>query len=609
MGNFYIEELRISGTNKETRTITFSKGTNIIYGISNTGKTMILRCINWLMGAEYNKGKNVPFADITGYNIVEMDVNTSDGIITFSREIFENSNCFVVSNNSNIESGEYAIKSKSKKNKNIDDVWIKLMGIKVGSNIIKNPSSDIQSFSWRTLLKLLITQKEQISSDESVILSKTGTETVFLSSLLLLLNGPTEFEEQTEDKKTKSIRIKSIKKYISEKLVKLNKQIEKFKNMDEFEIIELSNKHMDTLEFIQNEITLITNEINLNSEIAIKTKDEIIEKEHSLKQFKSLLTQYKADIKRLTNIVEGNKIKSDGNYKYSCPVCDNDIERVPDKFNIEAASNELKNILNLYTDTSTTNDLIVNQLKVLYTKLNDVYAIIETKKKYIENNLNIQVIKLNKELNEYDNYLLTKSEVAKMNEFVLELSKDIDTLEEEEKPKTFNAKKEFNDEFVKDINKILSNILLECNFIKDNPNDKLSFHMDAFDIKFNDNELKRTKCGTGYKAYINTILILTFRKYLFDKAIHKPTIYMIDSPLLGLDETTIDNKKNVSPSMKLNLYKYFANHQEESQLIIIDNSMSLPSQINDIKNVKLIRFTKGDTPVEGCYVGLLDLED
>ena len=50
MQTFMIEKLRVSGAGKIDGVVEFADGLNLIQGRSNTGKTWILRCINYLFG-------------------------------------------------------------------------------------------------------------------------------------------------------------------------------------------------------------------------------------------------------------------------------------------------------------------------------------------------------------------------------------------------------------------------------------------------------------------------------------------------------------------------------------------------------------------------------
>lgn len=50
--SFYIEKLTVTGSGKTDSTIDLSNGVNIIYGPSNTGKTYIVKCIDYMFGSD-----------------------------------------------------------------------------------------------------------------------------------------------------------------------------------------------------------------------------------------------------------------------------------------------------------------------------------------------------------------------------------------------------------------------------------------------------------------------------------------------------------------------------------------------------------------------------
>ena len=56
---FYISNLHVTGlTNKQAK-ITFEKGFNVVSGLSDTGKSYIFACINYMLGGS-NPPKAIP---------------------------------------------------------------------------------------------------------------------------------------------------------------------------------------------------------------------------------------------------------------------------------------------------------------------------------------------------------------------------------------------------------------------------------------------------------------------------------------------------------------------------------------------------------------------
>ncbi len=55
------------------------------------------------------------------------------------------------------------------------------------------------------------------------------------------------------------------------------------------------------------------------------------------------------------------------------------------------------------------------------------------------------------------------------------------------------------------------------------------FNMTSFDLDVN-GAPKSTFQGKGYRAFINTVQLLTMRRYLLEKAKYAPGILLIDTP-------------------------------------------------------------------------------
>lgn len=151
MSKFYIESITAHGNGKNDAIVSFGKGLNIIQGFSDTGKTCVVRCIDFIYGSSVK-----PFEKNTGYNKVSMRIATPNGAIVFSRTIGKNQ-IQVVSENSEIESGIYDIAYKQKqKNPVINGVWLKLIGIKGEPMIPKNIDFVKSHLTWRTLASVFL---------------------------------------------------------------------------------------------------------------------------------------------------------------------------------------------------------------------------------------------------------------------------------------------------------------------------------------------------------------------------------------------------------------------------------------------------------------------
>lgn len=186
MASFYIQKITASGEGKKDEVITFTKGLNIINGPSDTGKSCILKCINFM----FDKS-NISFdAKITGYSKVEMIIITENGSIKLQRILGRNQ-IFVTSEDKNIASGKYDVEYNSNnKTPCINSLWLKLIGINKKIMFVYNKIFEKRRMTWKTFMKLIYLNEDNVCSSKSFLeLMETTSRTLFLSSLLYLFTG------------------------------------------------------------------------------------------------------------------------------------------------------------------------------------------------------------------------------------------------------------------------------------------------------------------------------------------------------------------------------------------------------------------------------------
>ena len=99
MSAFYIKELVVTGSGLSDAKITFQKGLNVINGPSNTWKSYIFKCIDYMFGAEKLKEIN----ESKGYDRIYLEIRNflDDKPITFLRYIGNNEIYYAYSNINN----------------------------------------------------------------------------------------------------------------------------------------------------------------------------------------------------------------------------------------------------------------------------------------------------------------------------------------------------------------------------------------------------------------------------------------------------------------------------------------------------------------------------
>lgn len=212
MSGFYIQSITAHGSGKSDAIVSFGYGLNIIQGYSDTGKTCIVKCIDFIFGSSEK-----PFDKSTGYSHVAMRIVTPDGEVTLCRSIGKNQ-IQVESDISYIENGTYDIGyKKNQKNPVINSVWLKLLGIDGEPMIVKNSDFEKKHLTWRTLLNLIYINENDIGKSESIIVPEQYTDkTLFLSALLYLISGRDFAETDAQTKKEIRVaRRKAVEEYVN----------------------------------------------------------------------------------------------------------------------------------------------------------------------------------------------------------------------------------------------------------------------------------------------------------------------------------------------------------------------------------------------------------
>lgn len=605
MSEFYIKKVLAKGTGKTDSFVELQPGLNLIQGRSNTGKTCIIKCIDFCFG-----GKNKPFDESLGYTSIELLVSSPKGDIQITRTFGKNK-VDVVTNVPGFESGIYDLKKSNSKKKEpapvLGDLLLASIGIEDEQFIYKNKYFDTQKMSWRTILPLLLFSVNDIVKESSVIEPTQATEkTAFLSSLLLLIYGK-EFAN-IDPKTKKEIRVarkKAVEEYVNKKIIAVS---EKKKSLEEqlalFDDIDVEEKMQEIIDNIKATEDKISTASSQSKEILgqiVELQEQAAECNILQGRYATLRGQYVSDIKRLSFIVNGEVEMKNIAHNTICPFCEGVIPVKDKKSYIKSAQAELHRITNqmnglVETEKELTAEKegISSQLAELETQRDDIERIIQEE-------LQPQADNLKKMHEDYRVYIQIQHELSVIADFATSWESDLRELpSDEESESEYHPKELFDNEFQEKIDKLLKDALSECSF----PNlTTARLNLSSFDVEINGRK-KQNFNGQGYTSFLNSIIAMAFRQYLSENAVYDPGFLVIDTPLLGLDQGVSD----VSPeSMRASLYTYFSNHQDCGQIILLDNMKNVPDIDFESTGTNIITFTKGLEP--GRYGFLMDVTD
>lgn len=595
MNNFYIKQLIITGKGKKTSSIVLKQGLNIIYGPSNTGKTYIVKCINYLFGSDKN-----PIDPATGYDTIQLIVNTLNGAINMARKM-DTKKITVHSDNPSIESGEYDSKlDKNRYDKSISSLWLKLIGINNQVYIMKSELFKKQTLSWRTFIHMFFLDEHKIISEDSILLPQLPTgNTAAISCLLYLILG-NDYGDMAakEDSKTKEAKKNAVVAYINKELSRLtdrnNELVEQFSNI---EIVDFDNeiaKIIEEISAIEQEISLAIERNQMILQQLSDNNKQLTECNVLLNRYEELRTQYLADVKRLNFIVDGEANNKSTNLK-NCPFCDgtiNDTSKNTSNY-IEASKAEYKKIRLQLKDLLKA----IHELEKEKSQLESESLALHGEESRIDQVVSLQLQPkahvLEDKLTKYKQSIEIKKEMRIIKDYCISKTLDLNEVEtEEDSNLKFKVKEYFDRTILDEIDKRLHELLAECHYTKLRT---ARFNKSEMDIVVNGQD-KRT-FGKGYCAFFNVIVSTVFARYLKEKGEFSPSLLIFDSPILSLKEAD----SAVSNSMKDSLFANLSKNNGNLQIIIVENEIP---EI-DYGNSNIINFTK-DTE-KGRYGLLYDL--
>lgn len=584
---FYIKRITLVTDNGVQSSVEFDAGLNIVYGESNTGKSLIVDCIDYMYGASEHR-----FEPKLALKEIRMLVDVDGHSLTMVRKI--DSNDFEVSSLvPGIDSGTY--KTGNAKN-SISNVWLQLMGIDDEVKIIQTLTGKTQRLTLRTFYHILLIDEQRVQAVNSILSSGIGFNkkvgTPVLSSLLYFATGNNYLPKDVgKDKTTRKERKDAVKKFVDRSMSKLaEKKICELQNLSKETPAEIQQKVDQALNAIgaaEGAIEEATNQSRIIADKIIEIDNQIAECRVLHNRNASLQTQYDSDIKRLTFIVEGDIHGEDIPKLDHCPFCNGELPKEKEESCMTAAVAEVEKIEAQIRDLRSVQESIVAEIK----ELTNARSVLVEQRRQIDTQIRAelrpQILELRSRLADYTLALNQYKAKELIDSFSDVLISELKITEEEESlVVNVNVQQKFNDTFKDRLNVILKSLLEKCNYQHFTG---ARFDSDDYDVVVN-GHLKKSQ-GKGFRAFLNTILAIAVQNCLDEYHKYHLGLLVVDSPILSLKEKEDHiGEEHTSETMKKGLFKYLLSHQNERQTIIIENE--IPRL--DYSSAHLEEFTKDE---------------
>lgn len=446
---------------------------------------------------------------------------------------------------------------------------------------------------------MLFINENDIDQPESIMIPKQVVEqTYYLSTLLYLVCGRNFAEtDATTKKEIRAARRKAVEEYVNRQLGNIAKRKEAVKaSLAAYDGIDVEAEMKKVISDIEETEKAITKAVNESRELLgqiMLAEEKAAECAVLLSRYATLRGQYTADVRRLTFIVEGETEYKKIPRSAKCPFCNGKIENHNQQSYIDAARAELSRIIAQIDGLSETEADVEREQTVIETELTSLRKKRADIEAMISDELQPHADSLQESLVGYRSYVNLQHELSIIASFADSWTTDLRNLPSAEDDKVkYHPRDYFDDAFLATMDSYAMDILTECSY------ENLTsarFNLKDFDIEVNGGK-KSTNHGKGFCAFLNTIVALMFRRYFANDAKYNPGILMIDTPILGLDQG-VDNA--APESMRTSLFNYFIHHQDEGQLIIVENLEHIPNLDYEAAGATVITFTKGQ--MEGRY--------
>lgn len=588
---FYIQELIVTGPGKPDASLRFEKGLNLISGASDTGKSFVFSCIDFMMGAS-SPPNNID--EMAGYDTAILIITTKDNrTFTLKRSLMRPSTPFFIKEgdfNSGNTYEKYGPRFSITDPNNISSFFLKLLGLDKEIKLKKNKDNVTVNLSFRDIAGLFMVNEETVISKKSPVfqsgLPTNETKEISLFNFLLSGNDASTLEAIEDNKIRKSkieAQIEIVEGLIKRKEIQLNE-------FNDFKGLDFENERQLKYESLNLDYNSTVQQIDEQKNIRSELYNQKIELESKklfnielLDRFKLLKDHYKSDIKRLDFIAEGNFLFDQLN-EVCCPICGSNItneshehfeenHQPNEKFSI-AIQAELGKLKLKQDDLDKTiekigkeNRTLEIQLSSIEEKIEGVERILQASLEPVSDSLKIRLQEISKLNDEFNQYELLKKDIDQYTVKIQEL-----IIQKNTKPKVAQIEDVDYTQNFTDFTNHLKSILESWNF--ENVNSVLfDTNTKVYDVSINGK--LRSSRGKGFRALTYTAFLYSLLKYNLEKCDTHPGILIIDSPLTTFrDKDPLESEEDeieLPGGIEAAFFNSFINTENEQQVIIFEN--------------------------------------
>lgn len=608
-----VREILLSGKGLPDASVKFGAGPNVLAGESDTGKSYLLHCLDYIFGADELK-KRIPQAE--PYETLSIELQNSAGaylslVRSLSGGDLSAHDCPIASIDAD---GEVVVNRRRGLSKAADvtSVLFPFAGI-AEAQLRKDNDGKTQRLTIRTFLPILIVDEVSVIEEQSPVLGRPGfDDTARKRMFAYMLSGKDDSSViATEKKAIVAARLNAQVALINDLLAPLEQRLQNNpsdETEDSIEKIDASIARVsDELLAVENERMTLMTERDTAADISVKAETQVLAIDQLLTRYQLLSEHYTSDLSRLDFVSEGVHY-FDSLQDVTCPLCGQKMEEEhahkasTSSAEIYAAARaEAGKILAQRSDLDDAIASLERRREARDAERSSADGVIQAAERRLANTVQSAIATSTTQLRRLNARRL-ELESARNDSEQIETLRSLKAQIEESTAGSSRGKKQWEELPSKSLLALCKEVEALLKEWKWDGEGRVEFDEKAYDIKV-DGQARQSH-GKGVRAVLYSAFVIALVRYCQRESLPHPGFVVIDSPLtsykkLGTGVRGADTA--VSQGVEAAFWKSLTSISSDVQVIIVENKEP-PA---DVANAVHYEWFAGDEAGPGDRVGFI----
>ena len=622
-----ISEIRLTGHDKPDALITFKPGANVVSGDSDTGKSYLLRCIDYVFGAEE---MTKVIDEASGYELVWLELRDAlDETLTLERHLTggdvqaysitleavlhrRRGNHEAPSTEGKIEAPVQEVATSAWKRqgksqaRDVTSRVFPFFGMPENVRLRSNDKGKTQRLSIRTLLPIFVFDEAMIISENSPIIGNGFGQTANKRMFSYVLTGTDDSSVIAQERReiahaeisAKLALIDDLLEPLQKKLASTAEQADEDDSTERVEatIESLSNLLSEN----EEERTSLRAQRREQLELQRRAESQLIGLDELLERYRLLNERYSSDLQRLDFIAEGAHF-FDGLQDSTCPLCGQEMDGTAHKHEgldapidadtvYQSARAEAAKIQGLQRDLQAAIHDLNHRKELRVSERNSATAALTRIDRQLDSVLAPTRARAQSSLDDLVQRRLDlqtkrtdRDEADRLQTLKDQLTEELPPIDKKQ------VWAPIDPTAILKLCRTIEEVLKEWSWPKDV---RVEFDEKAYDLRVDGKP--RKSHGKGFRAVLNSALAVGVLRYCHEHQKPHPQFVVLDSPLTTVKQRDVEkpsegdkaDAQNINQTIEPLFWDSIAKTSPDIQIIILDNKEP-GSELADELNLQL----------------------